>query len=150
MILVYVFMWIPLEGDSKKRLSVQGGYLGVIPGSRGSGEEWDREGRKPKPGASASQLPEQTTGDTTLVFVQNKPQNYPTTGARNLFPNCIRHRLGCSWAAGENVSSQQLGPDTHICEEGSGAQRKASAIGVAYFCIPVPYNEKDIIFGCWF
>lgn len=30
-------------------------------------------GRKPIPGASASQLPEQTTGDTTLRFVQNKP-----------------------------------------------------------------------------
>ena len=20
----------------------------------------------------------------------------------------------------------------------------------SYFCIPVPYNEKDIFFGCWF
>ena len=121
--------------------------FGGDPREQGFREEWDREGRKPIPGASASQLSEQMTGNTTLGFVQNKPQNYPTTGARNLFPNCIRHRLDCSWAAGKDVNSQQLGPDTHIREEGSGAQRKTSAIGVAYFCIPAPCNENESFLG---
>ena len=147
MILVYVFMWIPQKATLKKGCKCKEVIWGWSQGAGVQGRN-EREGRKPIPGASASQLPEQTTGNTTLGFVQNKPQNYPTTGARNLFPNCIRHRLDCSWAAGKDVTSQQLGPDTHIREEGSGAQRKTSAIGVACFCIPAPCNEKESFFGC--